>query len=99
MAANRRLMAWGHGRHREDSALTLIAQDRNHDTLRQAIAVLRSAERRAFASAKLVGSILRGWAAWPRNRTVEVAITGGGNAVASALEADPLHPLADALGH
>jgi GT2 family glycosyltransferase len=99
IAANRRLMAWSDGSRREDAALTLITQDGNHDTLRQAIAVLRSPERGAFASAKLVGSTIRGWAAWPRDRTVEVAISAGRNAVASALVAEPAHPLADVLGH
>jgi hypothetical protein len=30
---------------------------------------------------------------------VEIAISAGGNAVASAIAADPAHPLADTLGH
>jgi GT2 family glycosyltransferase len=99
IAANRRLMTWGDGGRREDAALTLIAQDGNHDTLRQAIAILRSAGRCAFARVKPIGSKVRGWAAWPRDRTVEVAISAGGNAIASALVAEPAHPLADVLGH
>jgi GT2 family glycosyltransferase len=99
IAANRRLMAWGDGGRREEAALTLIAQDGNHDTLRQAIAIMRNAGRSAFASARLVGGAVRGWASWARNRTVEIAISAGGNTVASAIAADPAHPLADTLGH
>ena len=98
IAPNRRLMAWAEGNKRRDAALRLVARDRDPDSLRKAMSILRADGRRAFASARPVSGAIRGWAAWPRTGSLEIIVADGANSVANELEEHPTHPLANVLG-
>jgi GT2 family glycosyltransferase len=96
LAANRRMLAWGDGHRQLEAAGILIARDHDDRSLRKAIAVLRGERRRAFASARIVGDCVRGWAAWKAPGAVQIVIAGVAHAISA--RAHPSHPLAEALG-
>jgi len=98
IAPNRRLLAWAEGNKRRDAALRLIARDRDPDSLRNAMSILREGGRRAFASARLVSDTIRGWAAWPLTGFLEIIVADGANSVTNELEEHPTHPLANVVG-
>ena len=94
IAPNRRLLAWAERGKRQDAALRLIARDRDPDSLRRALSILREGGQRASASARLVGDTIHGWAAWPRTGSLEIIVADGTNTAAYELQAHPSHPLA-----
>ncbi len=99
IAANRRMLAWSGGLRQHEAARTLIANDRDTDTLHRAITVLRHEGRTAFASARIATDTVCGWAAWPIGGAVNIAITEESSATALTLSPDPAHPLAGAMGN
>jgi O-antigen biosynthesis protein len=90
---NRRLLAWCEDARKVAAAAALLANERDHGTLRSAVAVLRKQGRHAFAALSVLDDEIRGWAAWTGNAPVELAIAGSGGRVSITLEPDLFHPL------
>ncbi|MDX8482951.1 glycosyltransferase [Mesorhizobium sp. VK24D] len=98
VAANRRMLAWAGSAEKREAAGVLVTQDRDLDTLRMAIEVLRAAGRRHFGSLTILDATIEGWAVWEGNAPLELTVTDGSGSVACRIRPDPVHPLRD-LGH
>jgi O-antigen biosynthesis protein len=99
IVANRRMLTWSEGPSQHEAANTLIAHDRDTETLLQAMAVLRREGRAAFASARIANDKIHGWAAWQSSGAVNVMIAEECSAMTLTLSPDPSHPLAGAIGN
>src|SRR5262249_4433265 len=97
IAANRRMLAWGQGAKRRRAALSLIGHDRNTQSLRQSIEVLRRDGQNAFAKVAVFNDTIEGWAAWETEAHLEITISEGIDRITTIVEADPTHPFGDIL--
>ncbi|MDX8500849.1 glycosyltransferase [Mesorhizobium sp. VK4C] len=95
IAANRRMLAWADSAEKREAAGVLIIQDRDLDTLRTAIEVLRASGRRHFGRLIILDATIEGWAVWAGHAPLELTVTDGSGSVASRIQPDPLHPLSD----
>ena len=93
IAANRRMLAWGRGPQQVRAANSLIAHERNFDTLGNAIKILQAEGKRNFASATIRDDAIEGWAVWEDMAPLEISIGDGIHAITALFEADAFHPL------
>jgi GT2 family glycosyltransferase len=95
LAANRRLLAWGDDAQQRQAALTLICHDRDFGSLRRAIEALRQRGQKAFAHLVVLEDSVEGWALLPEKGAIEITISDDHYHMATTLDPDPRHPLAD----
>jgi GT2 family glycosyltransferase len=93
VAANRRMLAWSDGRRQCKAARVLVARDRDVDVIAKAIKALRNEGQESFASVTVLEDSVEGWTAWVGDGSLDVSITGGGDAATASFEPDPFHPL------
>jgi GT2 family glycosyltransferase len=95
LGANRRLLSLGDDEQRTAVAETLIDCESDARVLQQALAVLRTGGRTAFARLELRENAIEGWAAWQGTTPIRVTLEGETDGVETLLVADPDHPLSD----
>jgi GT2 family glycosyltransferase len=99
LAANRRLLAWGHAQQKLAAAKALIDCERDPVVLRDAIAVLSEGGQRAVAVLRPCGESVEGWAVWRAGQSVCLSIDDNDGHTDIVLEPDPAHPLVAARRH
>ena len=96
--ANRRMFAWAAGLKQKQAALTLIAQERNRNILRNAIRALSKGNQKHFANITILKNTIEGWAVWRENDSLAIMIADEANTLSVKVEPDPFHFLAE-FGH
>ena len=96
--ANRRMFAWAAGLRQKQAALTLIAQERNRNILRNAILALSKDNHKYFANITILKDTIEGWAVWRDNDSLAIMIADETNTLSVRAEPDPFHFLAE-FGH
>jgi hypothetical protein len=95
LPANRRLLSWGDGAQQRQAALNLVCHDRDFASLRRAIKVLRQYGEEAFAHLVVLEDSIEGWALLSDKGIIEITVSDGHDHMATMLDPDPYHPLAD----
>ncbi len=98
-AANRRMLAWGHGAQRLAAARRLLAHDRDFGIVAKAIAALAEAGQRTFATVAPTDATISGWAVWTGTATVKVRIANADGEFEQEIAGDPDHQLAEHAEH
>lgn len=100
IAANRRMLEWGHDAEKLTAAELLREREPNFKSLVSVIKTLRKiSKRKAFAAVQATDTHIIGWAAWSGRKSVEFRIDSEGEITRTAIAADPDHPLGPCLGH
>ena len=94
LAANRRMLTWGHGKGQIDAARRLVSVERELSNIGRAIKVLRDAGEDSFGAFTWTDNILTGWAAWSRSKRARIMITSDGITSTEWLLPDAEHALA-----
>ncbi|RAI45004.1 glycosyltransferase [Rhodoplanes roseus] len=97
IAACRRMLAWSAGAEQHKAARALLANDDDVDVLRKALAIVWSMGETSFATVVVLDDVIRGWAAWRSDATLEIAVHGDtGDRTVTVVPADPFNRLSDA---
>jgi GT2 family glycosyltransferase len=94
LGANRRMLTWATDDRRRTAAVNLISRDGNPAILRAAIAELRRAGEKHWATCSVFDNHVTGWVAWTKATMIEASLATEHGTLTSQLEPNSFHPLA-----